>query len=91
MIRELVIRQIGFSEPAVRYKELAGLSTDTKPVDPIDAVVVTATGSRFLEVDTGDVYAYDEEVATWHKIASGPVADDPVDTTDPENAEESDP
>lgn len=88
MIRELVIRQIGFSEPAVRYMELAGLSTDTKPVDPIDAVVVTATGSRFLEVDTGDIYAYDEDGATWHKIASGPTADDPV---DPENAEESDP
>ena len=85
MIRELVIRQIGFSEPAVRYVELAGLSTDTKPVDPIDAVVVTATGSRFLEVDTGDVYAYDEGGATWHKIASGPAADDP------ESAEESDP
>ena len=88
MIRELVIRQIGFSEPAVRYMELAGLSTDSKPVDPIDAVVLTATGSRFLEVDTGDVYAYDEDGATWHKIASGPAADDPP---DPENAEESDP
>ena len=76
MIRELVIRQIGFSEPAVRYVELAGLSTDTKPVDPVDAVVVTATGSRFLEVDTGDVYAYDEDGAGWHKIAGGPVLED---------------
>ena len=77
MIRELVIRQIGFSEPAVRYRELAGLSTDIKPVDPIDAVVVTATGSRFLEVDTGDEYAYDEDGAVWHKISSGPAASDP--------------
>ena len=90
MIRELVIRQIGFSEPAVRYKELAGLSTDSKPVDPIDAVVVTATGSRFLEVDTGDVYAYDEDGATWHKITSGPAADDPADPEDvePEGGDE---
>ena len=72
MIRELVIRQIGFSEPAARYVELAGLSTDTKPVDPVDALAVTATGSRFLEVDTGDVYAYDEEASTWHRISCGP-------------------
>lgn len=88
MIRELVIRQIGFSEPAVRYVELAGLSTDTKPVDPIDAVIVTATGSRFLEVDTGDVYAYDEDGAAWHKIACGPAANDPA---DPDVEQESDP
>ena len=88
MIRELVIRQIGFADPPVRYLELAGLSTDTKPVDPVNAMMVTATGSRFLEVDTGDVYAYDEDGATWHKISCGPTAEDPA---DPENAEESDP
>ena len=88
MVRELVIRQIGFSDPPVRYLELAGLSTDTKPVDPVNAMMVTATGSRFLEVDTGDVYAYDEDGATWHKISSGPAVNDPA---DPENAEESDP
>ena len=34
---------------------LAGLSTDTKPID-----VNYATGSDMLEVDTGDVYLYDE-------------------------------
>ena len=34
---------------------LAGLSTDTKPID-----VNFATGSDFLEVDTTDVYFYDE-------------------------------
>lgn len=80
MIRELVNRQIGFADPPVRYVELAGLSTDEKPVDPVDAGVVTATGSRFLEVDTGDVYAYDEDGVAWHKIAAGPAAegvDDP--------------
>ncbi len=87
MIRELVIRQIGFADPPVRYLELAGLSTDTKPVDAVDAEVVTATGSRFLEVDTGDEYAYDEDDATWHKISSGPVISDPEDS-DGEEVEE---
>ena len=51
----------------VRYIEAPGLSTDTKPVTGI------ATGSLFLEVDTGDVYAFDEEGNTgeeWGKIAA---------------------
>lgn len=47
------------------YYEYAGLSTDTKPTGSD-----IATGSLFLEVDTGDVYAYDEVGATWNKIAS---------------------
>lgn len=46
----------------VNYVELAGLSTDDKPL-------IYATGSLFLEVDTGDVYAYDEEGGEWNKIA----------------------
>lgn len=48
----------------VSYIEAAGLSTDTKPEDNI------ATGSLFLEVDTGDVYAFDEYGGTWGKIAA---------------------
>ena len=48
-----------------RYVELAGLFNDTKPTD--DSY---ATGSLFLEVDTGDVYAYDEDSSDWGKIAS---------------------
>lgn len=42
----------------------AGLSTDTKPEDNL------VTGSVFIEVDTWDVYLYDEEAAAgsrWHK------------------------
>ena len=47
----------------IRYVELAGLSTDSKPKK-------YATGSLFLEVNTGDVYAYDESsTGTWTKIA----------------------
>ena len=48
----------------VNYVEAAGLSTDTKPTDGI------ATGSLFLEVDTGDVYAFDEDGGTWGQIAA---------------------
>ena len=47
------------------YREYAGLSTDTKPTEDV------TTGSLFLEVDTGDVYAYDEtDSGEWNKIAS---------------------
>lgn len=48
-----------------KYIEYAGLSSDTKPTG--DEI---ATGSTYLEVDTGDVYAWDETGSTWHKIAS---------------------
>lgn len=44
------------------YVEMSGLHDDTKPTS------YYATGSLFLEVDTGDVYAYDEEGAEWDKI-----------------------
>lgn len=49
------------------YCEFAGLSTDDKPVS------YYATGSTFLEVDTGDVYAFDEEGdsgSEWLKICA---------------------
>lgn len=64
MIRELKIRQISFDDSPVFYKELAGLEGDTKPVAAL------ATGSMFLEVDTGDVYAFDEAGEEWHKICA---------------------
>ena len=44
------------------YIEAAGLSTDTKPSEDL------VTGSLFLEVDTGKVYAYDEVSGTWNQI-----------------------
>lgn len=47
------------------YVEMACLSTDTKPTGGM------VTGSLALEVDTGDVYAYDETSSgTWNKIAA---------------------
>lgn len=46
------------------YVELACLSTDTKPTANV------CTGSLALEVDTGDVYAFDEHGGEWDKIAA---------------------
>lgn len=48
------------------YIIAAGKHTDSKPVGGL------ITGSLFLEVDTGDVYAYDESSSgTWNKIREG--------------------
>lgn len=49
----------------VKYRELAGLSTDEKPTEN------TATGSLFLEVDTGAIFAFDEESGDWNQISGG--------------------
>ena len=43
------------------YAEIELLSTDTKPTD-------VANGSLALEIDTGDVYAFDEDGGEWSKI-----------------------
>ena len=48
----------------VTYFEFSGLHDDTKPTNGV------STGSLFLEVDTGDVYAYNEAGETWLKIAA---------------------
>lgn len=41
--------------------ELKGLSSDTKPND-------APNGSTFLEMDTGDVYAFDATNTQWRKL-----------------------
>lgn len=56
--------RINYEKPiggALRYIEVSGLSTDTKP----DTGIVT--GSIFLEIDTSDMYVYDEDTLTWVK------------------------
>ena len=48
-----------------RYIEAAGLSTDSKPTANV------VTGSLYLEVDTGDVYAFAEgDSPAWTQIAA---------------------
>ena len=62
MIRKLVDRYFNEDD---KYSEMFGLSSDDKPVDGL------ITGSKFLEVDTGIEYRYDEESATWTPQNSG--------------------
>lgn len=48
-----------------RYIEASGLSTDSKPTANV------VTGSLYLEVDTGDVYAFAEgDSPAWAQIAA---------------------
>lgn len=63
MVRILESRIIA---DGVNYIKAAGVHSDTKPKAGV------CTGSEFLEVDTGDVYAYDETSSgTWTKIQAG--------------------
>lgn len=59
MIR--VLKEITF-DLDMKYVAVAGLSTDTKPVDGI------ITGSKFLEVDTGYSYEFDEVGKEWYQV-----------------------
>lgn len=58
MNRKLVEKQFNNEK---LYIEVAGLSTDTKPSSGI------VTGSRFIEVDTGKEYRFDEVSGEWYE------------------------
>ena len=61
MIRKIIENQFDGTK---KYVEMSCLSTDTKPTGGM------VTGSLALEVDTGDIYAYDETGdGSWGKIA----------------------
>ena len=61
MVRKIIENQFDGTK---KYVELACKSTDTKPTGGM------VTGSLALEVDTGDIYAYDETGdGSWGKIA----------------------
>ena len=46
-----------------KHMVFSGLSTEEKPVKDN-----YATGSLFIEWDTGDTYYFSEETATWAKV-----------------------
>ena len=48
--------------PDVYYMELAGKSTENKPTAGL------ASGSLYMETDTGNVYVFDETDVAWTKI-----------------------
>ena len=62
MIRKMVDR---FYDEDLKYSEMFGLSTDSKPTAGL------ISGSKFTEVDTGDIYLFDEEGKTWAKVHAG--------------------
>ena len=63
MIRSIVERPFVSGK---KYVEMFGLSTEDKPVAGI------VTGSKFTEVNTGDVYLFDETGnGTWTKVSAG--------------------
>lgn len=63
MIRKLVDR---YFDQEKKYAEMFGKSTDNKPLTGL------VTGSKFTEVDTGDVYLFDESGdGTWTKVSAG--------------------
>ena len=64
MIRKLVDR---FYDEDLKYREMFGTSDDDKPVAGL------VTGSKFTEVDTGDIYLFDEEDGgSWARVHKGP-------------------
>ena len=60
MVRTIEKREV---DQGFAYMEFSGLSTDDKPV-----TTNMATGSVFVEVDTGKVYLFDEVGATWNEV-----------------------
>lgn len=60
MVREIRTNRIGDKW----HSEMFCLSTDTKPTEDL------LTGSAACEVDTGDVYLFDEESGEWIKQLS---------------------
>ena len=51
------------SEGRIIYCELRGLSTDNKPLKL--GINKIGNGSMFFEIDTQNMYFYDEETQTW--------------------------
>lgn len=63
MIRQL---ERSFVSNEVTNFTFSGNSNDTKPTGDY-----IATGSVFIEVDTGKAYFYDEDEETWYEAGGG--------------------
>ena len=63
MVRDLVKRP---TTDGKFYAECAGLSTEPKPT------LTRITGSRFIEVNTGKEYRYDELGVEWYPSTALP-------------------
>lgn len=61
MVRTISQHLVPSEDGNLYYRELSGLHDDEKPSG-------LSTGSVFVEVDTGDVYLYDEVDEQWNKV-----------------------
>lgn len=57
-----MVTPAGRADTTMHSQRLRGLSTDTKPTKDIP------NGSSFLEMDTGNVYMWDEENEQWRQL-----------------------
>ena len=57
-----MVTTAGRADETMHSQRLRGLSTDTKPTNDIP------NGSSFLEMDTGNVYMWDEENEQWRQL-----------------------
>lgn len=57
-----MITPAGSADTTMYSQQLRGLSTDTKPTTDVP------NGSSFLEMDTGNVYMWDEENEQWRQL-----------------------
>ena len=55
------IREFGANRNVL---DIVGLSTDTKPISTIESLTIT-NGSIFTEIDTANIFMFDEENRTW--------------------------
>lgn len=60
-MRILVDMVVGTPGAQKHYYEIACLAADTKPVEGV------AMGSKAIEVDTGDIYLFNETAHEWTK------------------------
>ena len=60
----LIAQDALFGESRHGKLSLTGLSTDTKPIGNFNGIKLD-NGSSFMELDTQNVFFYDEENETW--------------------------
>ena len=63
--------------------QLVGLSTDTKPTSLTNGFI--ANGSAFIELDTQDIYLFDEENSEWLIPSDEDAQDDNNDNNNDDN------
>ena len=66
MITIAKVEKLAFNQEDPQIVELRGLSTDTKPTE-IGGIKV-GNGSIFVEIDTGNIFLYDQENEEWKAI-----------------------